>query len=151
MAAEPSTPGILNPKLRHPGLLAWLRLAQVNSRILRATGRRLRRWQLSTMEFDILAHVGGSPGISQQELSAHLFVTEGNVTYQLAKLETRQLLQRVSRGRCKHLYLSSQGQALFDEVVPQQEAWHIAQFSVLDAEEQQQLLRLLRKLERNIP
>lgn len=98
------------------------------------------------MEFDILAHIGAAPGLVQHELSNRLFVTEGNVTYQLGKLETRGLLERQVAGRCKRLYLTGKGQALFDEVVPEQEAWHVERFSALSDAEQRQLLALLRKL-----
>ena len=90
---------------------------------------------------------GAAPDLTQHDLSERLFVTEGNVTYQLAKLEGRGLITRTSAGRCKRLRLSAAGQALFDELVPQQEAWHAERFSALTDAEQRQLLALLRKLE----
>lgn len=135
---------------RHPALLAWLRMAHLSSVLLRAADRRLARWGLSVMEFDILAHVGAAPGSTQHELSERLFVTEGNVTYQLVKLAARGLLERRADGRCKRLYLTQAGQELFDEVVPDQEAWHVERFAALTGDEQRQLLALLRKLEHTV-
>lgn len=135
------------PYARHPALVSWLRLAHLNSKIARAASLRLGHWGLSSTEFDILTHAGAAPGLTQQELSKRLFVTEGNVTYQLVKLEARGLIERRVAGRCKHLHLTESGQNLFDEVVPLQEAWHVEHFTVLSATEQQQLLTLLRKLE----
>lgn len=132
---------------RHPALVAWLRLARLNAKLHRAAARRLEPRSFSPMEFGILAHVGAAPGVTQHELSERLFVTAGNVTYQLAKLEGRGLIVRASAGRCKRLRLSAAGQALFDELVPSQEAWHAAQFSALTDAEQRRLLALLRKLE----
>ncbi len=139
------------PYARHPALLAWLRMAQLNSRLMRAANGRLARWDLSVMEFDILTHVGAAPGSIQNELSERLFVTEGNVTYQLGKLEARGLLERRVAGRCKRLHLTDKGQALFDEVMPEQEAWHVERFGSLSDTEQRQLLALLRKLEHATP
>ena len=145
-----SRPTVSRPVVRasrHPALLAWLRLAHLNGVILRAADKRLRRWDLTVAEFDILTHIGAAPGTTQHALSERLLVTEGNVTYQLGKLERRGLLERKPGGRCKHLYLTKKGEALVNEVVPEQEAWHIEQFSNLSEDEQRQLLTLLRKLE----
>ncbi len=141
----PDTPP--RPHARHPALVAWLRLARLSAKLLRASALHLEPRGLSLMEFDILAHVGAAPDLTQHELSGRLFVTEGNVTYQLAKLERRGLITRRNVGRCKRLRLSAAGQALFDELVPRQEAWHAEQFSVLTDAEQRHLLTLLRKLE----
>lgn len=147
---EPRQAGT-RPHARHPALLAWLRLAHLNSTLMRESDRRLARWKLSVMEFDILAHVGAAPGTAQHELSERLFVTEGNVTYQLGKLEARGLLERRAAGRCKRLHLTDRGQALFDAVVPAQEAWHVERFAALSDAEQRQLLALLRKLAHSAP
>ena len=136
---------------RHPALLAWLRLAHLNGVILRGADKRLRRRGLTVAEFDILAHVGAAPGATQHALSERLLVTEGNVTYQLGKLERRGLLERKPGGRCKYLYLTEEGKTLVQEIVPEQEAWHIEQFSILSEDEQRQLLGLLRKLEHGQP
>lgn len=135
------------PHARHPALVAWLRLARLNGKLLRASARRLEPAGLSLMEFDILAHVGAAPDLTQQRLSERLFVTEGNVTYQLAKLERRGLVARHTAGRCKRLRLTDRGRALYDDLVPWQEAWHTEQFGTLTDAEQRQLLGLLRKLE----
>ena len=139
----------LRPK-HHPALLAWLRLARFNGVVMRGADKRLRQnWEITGTEFDILAQIGATPGMTQQALSEQLLVTEGNITYQIAKLEKRGLLKRKVEGRCKHLYLSEAGQTLAEEALPEQEDWHIKQLSALSETEQKQLLGLLRKLSRS--
>ncbi len=122
-------------------------MAHLNGTILRGADKRLRGWGLTSTEFDILTHIGAAPGATQNALSERLLVTEGNVAYQLGKLEQRGLLRRKPDGRCKYLYLTEEGETLVKEVLPEQEAWHIEQFSSLSEDEQRQLLTLLRKLE----
>ena len=126
-------------------------MAHLNGVIMRGAGRRLRRWKLTSTEFDILTHVGSAPGTTQLALSERLLVTEGNITYQLGKLEGRGLLERRPDGRCKRLYLTQAGEDLVQAIVPEQEAWHVEQFAGLSEDEQRQLLALLRKLEHHQP
>ena len=54
------------------------------------------------------------------------------------------------RGRTNCLSLTEQGQRLFDQVVPQQEALIADLLAPLSEDEQRELLRLLRKLDQNI-
>jgi DNA-binding MarR family transcriptional regulator len=77
-----------------------------------------------------------------------LFVTQGNVTQLLDKMEARELIRRVPEGRVKRLYLTPAGRQLFDEVVPFHEDFIANQYRFLNPDEQRQLLRLLAKLDR---
>ena len=102
---------------------------------------------LSTAQFDVLAQVGSAEGIAQLDLARHLFVTQGNVTQLLDKMEARGWIQRVPDGRSKRLYLTPAGRDLFDSVVPPHEDFISGRFNALTADEQRQLLRLLAKLD----
>lgn len=70
-----------------PGVLAWLRLARVYTAIDRRTAQFLRRFDLTTAQFDVIAQVGAHEGLTQQELAEALLVTKGNVTQLLDRLE----------------------------------------------------------------
>jgi DNA-binding MarR family transcriptional regulator len=128
--------------------LAWLRLARVFQKVERASGEHLRRWDLSVAQFDVLAHVGASEGVVQQDLAESLLVTEGNVCQLLDRMEGRGLILRRREGRTNRLFLTVAGRRLFDEVVPAHEAMISERFSALSAREQEQLHELLRKLDR---
>jgi DNA-binding MarR family transcriptional regulator len=128
-------------------VLGWLRLMRVFQKIDRASGEHLRGWDLSVAQFDVLAHVGASEGMTQQELADSLLVSKGNVCQLLGKIEGRGLISRHQEGRANRLFLTEEGRRLFDEVVPAHEAAIADRFSVLSEEEQARLHELLRKFD----
>lgn len=131
-------------------MLAWLRLARVFEKTDRAGGAQLREWGLNMGQFDVLAHVGASEGMSQGDLARSLLVTKGNVTQLLAKMESRDLIERRSEGRAKRLYLTEEGRKLYDEVVPAHEDFIAGRFEALSEDERETLHDLLRKLDRGM-
>jgi DNA-binding MarR family transcriptional regulator len=125
----------------------WLRLARIYNHNVRATSEHLREWNLTPAQFDVLAQVGSAEGLTQVELADRLLVTQGNITQLLDKMEHAGLLERRREGRINRLSLTEVGRALYNQVVPAQEALQQRQFSALSAEEQRQLLSLLRKVD----
>src|ERR1700736_668791 len=105
-------------EVRTPGLLAWLRLVRVFQKVDRASSESLRFRQLSPAQLDVLAKVGSTEGISQQELADALLVTKGNVCQLLDKMEGSGLLERRPHGRVTRLFLTAQGRGVHDDVVP---------------------------------
>jgi len=136
--------------LRHPAVLAWLRLARVFQKIDAHSERFFRDHDLNTAQFDVLAQVGAASGLTQQELAAALLVTKGNISQLLGKLEQAGLITRRQDGRSNYLSLTERGQAVFENVVPRQEAQIADLLAPLSADEQHELLRLLRKLDHGI-
>jgi DNA-binding MarR family transcriptional regulator len=138
------------PRLRQPAVLAWLRLARVFQKIDTRSERFFRTHELNTAQFDVLAQVGAARGMTQQELADALLVTKGNISQLLSKLEQAGMIARQQTGRTNCLSLTQQGQALFEVVVPQQEALIADLLTPLSDDEQRELLRLLRKLDHGI-
>ena len=138
------------PRLRQPAVLAWLRLARVFQKIDTRSERFFRSHELNTAQFDVLAQVGAARGMTQQELADALLVTKGNISQLLSKLEQVGLITRRQEGRTNCLSLTERGEALFQVVVPQQEALIADLLEPLSADEQRELLRLLRKLDHGI-
>ena len=143
--------------LRRPAVLAWLRLARVfqkidtrSERFFRSHNSNTDQFELNTALFDVLAQVGAARDMTQQELADALLVTKGNISQLLSKLEHVGLITRRQAGRTNCLSLTEQGQQLFDQVVPQQEALIADLLAPLSDDEQRELLRLLRKLDQNI-
>ena len=128
--------------------MAWLRLARIFQRVERNSGEHLRGWDVNVAQFDVLAHVGASEGMTQQELADSLLVTKGNVCQLLDRMEGRGWISRRQQGRANRLFLTDAGRRLFDEVVPAHEALIAGRFSVLSEGEQERLHALLRKLDK---
>jgi DNA-binding MarR family transcriptional regulator len=142
-ASSTTTPGI-----RRPALLAWLRLARVFAKIDRSSQDELRCSGLSLAQFDVLAHVGASEGMTQQELADALLVTKGNVCQLLDRMERSGLIERQQDGRSNRLFPTAEGRSMFVAVVPHHEDRIAEKFNVLSHDEQRELLRLLKKLDR---
>ena len=130
------------------GVLAWLRLARVFSKLERRSQGNLRCFGLSPAQFDVLAQVGTREGCTQQELAEALLVTKGNVTQLLDRMEEAGLLSRRQEGRTKRVSLTAAGQALREKAIPAEEAFMARQVAALTADEQRQLARLLGRLDR---
>jgi DNA-binding MarR family transcriptional regulator len=137
-------------QLRHPSVLAWLRLARVFQKVDNTSGRHFQSWELSTAQFDVLAQVGAAQGINQQELAGALFVTKGNISQILDRMERQGLVERCQHGRTNYIHLTEAGRRLHDQVVPAQEALIATLFAPLSPNEQAQLLALLRKLDHGL-
>jgi DNA-binding MarR family transcriptional regulator len=131
-------------------VVAWLRLARVFAKIERRAIEQLRPRGLSYGQFDVVAHVGAAPGMSQQELANALLVTKGNVCQLLDKLEAAGLLVRRPAGRTNRLFLTDKGRALYADIVPEHEGLIAQQLSALDIDAQRQLVRLLRRLDHTL-
>ena len=131
-------------------MVTWLRLARVFAKIERRGVDQVRPHGLSYGQFDVLAHVGAAPGITQQELADALLVTKGNICQLLDKLEAADLLVRRPEGRTNRLFLTHRGRTVYADVVPEHEALIAEQLSALDQDAQRQLLRLLRKLDHSL-
>lgn len=134
--------------MKTPALMGWLRLIRIYQKVDRRSAEWLRGWGLSVAQFDVLAHVGASEGMTQQELADSLLVTKGNVCQLLGKMEQRGLISRRHEGRTNRLFLTEEGRRLFEEVVPAHEAGIAERFSVLSVEDQARLHELLRRFDR---
>jgi len=123
-------------------------MARFTNKVTRSGGEQLRRLGLSLGQFGVLAHVGAADGMSQTELAEALSLTQGNICQLVDKLEQAGLLLRRPDGRMNRLYLTERGQALYDDVVPAHEALIEDQFSSLTPRQQEELLALVRILDR---
>ncbi|MFC0472786.1 MarR family winged helix-turn-helix transcriptional regulator [Halalkalibacter kiskunsagensis] len=129
------------------GLLLWFRIARFYNQSNRLSNQHVKQWGLTIAQFDLLVQVGAHQSLSQQELAEKLLVSKGNITQMLRKMEKIGLVKRKQEWRTKLISLTTQGEKLFEEVVPKQELFQASQFQTLDKEEQKQLLSLLKKLD----
>ena len=127
-------------------LMLWFRLSRIYNQSIRLSNQHLNKWGLTAAQFDVLVQVGMNNKVSQQELGEKLFVTKGNITQLLQKMEKMELIQREQDWKIKYVSLTEQGIELFQEVVPEQETFQASQFKNLTREEKKQLNNLLKKL-----
>jgi DNA-binding MarR family transcriptional regulator len=128
----------------------WLRYARVFHRIEHRLVAQLRSHDLSLAQFDVLAQVSASEGLTQQELADQLLVTKGNVCQLLDRMEQSDLLVRRQDGRANRVYLTAGGRRLAQEVLPEHEALIASLLSALPPDEQRQLRVLLRTLDHSL-
>jgi DNA-binding MarR family transcriptional regulator len=110
----------------------------------------LERRGLSLPQFDILATIGRSEGITQQELAQRLLVTKGNVCGMIDRMEASGWVERrpdPHDRRANRLFLTNRGRTLLASTSPEQYAMIREIMSTLDGSELQALHELLDRLE----
>ncbi|GLI84995.1 MarR family transcriptional regulator [Rossellomorea marisflavi] len=140
----------LSMKEKRLGLMLWFRLSRVYNHSIKDNNDHLKKWGLTSAQFDCLTQVGVHGKLTQKELGEKLFVTKGNITQLITKMEKLGYVQREQQWKTKTITLTASGRELYDEVVPQQEQVQASQFLGLDREEQHQLLGLLKKVQKNM-
>jgi DNA-binding MarR family transcriptional regulator len=131
-------------------LVAWSRLIRVAQRVARSGSEQLRAHGLTPAQFQLLRRIAQQPDQTQQALVEHLDVTRGNVSQLVDKLEEEGLVARVQQGNTNLLRLTEAGSRLVATLRPAHDQFITGQFSVLSRDEQQQLVRLLTKLDRGL-
>jgi DNA-binding MarR family transcriptional regulator len=134
--------------LRSPAVVTWMRLARAYQQVNRAVAAHLGERGLSVGQFDVLAQVGAREGITQNQLAEALLVTKSNVCQILARMQERGWVYRRQDGRANRLFLTAAGRQLYEEVVPEHEAFVEQRMEVLSVGDLDRLSRILRRLER---
>lgn len=94
---------------------------RIQQRIDAAREHQFKEMGINTAWFDVLAQLQEGEGMTQQELSERLFVTKGNVSQLLVKMEQSGLVKRESEGRCRCVWLTDAGKDLAARALPLQE------------------------------
>lgn len=103
-------------------LAAYFALRGAGDRLQRAVAHQLRSYNLTEVQFSILAQLSTNPdGIGMSELARGLVVTKSGLTYQAGQLESRGLVARRASSdddRAVLLQLTAAGKALLGKVMP---------------------------------
>jgi DNA-binding MarR family transcriptional regulator len=87
----------------------------------RFSGDAVRRSGLTHAQFDIIATLGNTPGMSYKELGEKTLITKGTLTGVIDRLEQKGLVTREQSTEDKRSFfirLTPSGEAMFDEVFP---------------------------------
>ncbi len=98
----------------------WFRLIRLEARLAAAVAERLREISLSVPQCDVLTTLTEAEGVSQQALAKRLYVTKGNISGLLDRLETAGMVERRSTAndrRQYEIYLTEAGRAAAERAI----------------------------------
>lgn len=101
-----------------PTLTQLIRCSQAFERY---SGAHVKQMGVTESQFDVIATLGNTDGMTCKELGEHTLITKGTLTGVLDRMELRQLIVRRSDAtdaRRTHIALTGKGDALFNEVFP---------------------------------
>ena len=82
----------------------------------------IRTLDLTAPQFDIIATLGNTPGMTPKELGEQTLITKGTLTGIIDRLEAKALVRRTahaSDGRSQVVQLTEAGDALFRKIFPE--------------------------------
>ncbi len=104
----------------------WFRLIRLEARMQAAVGERLRQIGVSIPQCDVLTTLSEAEGVSQQKLAERLYVTKGNISGLLDRLEAAAFVERrpsVADRRQHAIYLTEKGRAMAERAIAVQHKW----------------------------
>jgi len=131
-------------------LRTWVQMARTFYRIHRRIMSTLAHHDVTMPQFDILATLRFSAGVTQQELAERLLVTKGNVCGVLDRLEGLGWVERrpdQKDKRANRLHLTAAGQKKLDTLLPEHDAMVLQAFSVVSDTDMKLLRRTLLTIE----
>ena len=127
----------------------WFRMLRLESRLGSAVAERLREINLSVPQCDVLTTLTEEEGVSQQMLAKRLYVTKGNISGLLDRLESAGLVERRSTAtdrRQYEIHLTTPGREAAVKAIAMQEAVIAATFGQMPEGELKTLERMLMTL-----
>ncbi len=109
----------------------------------------VRQYDLTPAQFDVIATLGNTNGMSMGEIGEKTLITKGTLTGVIDRLLQKQLVVReipADNRRCVIVQLTVQGQQVFEQVFPAHIAHLQQQFEKLESSELALLTVLLSRL-----
>lgn len=110
----------------------------------------IRAMGLTPPQFDVIATLGNTPGMTSTELGEKTLITKGTLTGVVDRLAERGWVERVaheSDRRCQIVRLTKSGEALFARVFPKHMAHLAACFGEANQADHARWQKALRELE----
>lgn len=111
--------------------------------------RDVRQYGLSPSEFAILEVLYAKGKIPMQQIGEKILITSGSITYNIDKLEKKNLLRRVSSHedrRVIYAEITDAGNELFNRIFPEHADKIHSLMKGISQDEQQETIVLLKKL-----
>ncbi|MFD6509842.1 MarR family winged helix-turn-helix transcriptional regulator [Bacillus sp. NPDC060175] len=132
------------------GSLIWLRLIRFTNQSNQMSNEFLKRFDLTTAQFDVLMQIRIYQPLTQMELAEKVTVTQGGISRMLTRLEKEDYIVRKQDWKTKMISLTEKGEAVLERALPEQLAFQSSFFDdVLDEEEQKILYALMTKVHKH--
>lgn len=106
---------------KEPFLPAIRELVRCYQALETYSAAHIREFGLTPPQFDIVATLGNTPGMTPKELVEKTLITKGTLTGVVDRLAAKGLVRRIASatdGRSQIVQLTRKGAALFDKVFP---------------------------------
>ncbi|BDM64941.1 MarR family transcriptional regulator [Shewanella sp. NFH-SH190041] len=126
-------------------------VSHLNVSLQNELNERLRRYDLDIKVWPVLFSLWQEEGITQTELSKRCDVASYTMTRLLDQMQSQQLITRFQEAdnrRAFKIFLTDHAKALEQDVVREAERINEKFFSVLNAEERAEFMKLLNKINR---
>ncbi|WNS73950.1 MarR family transcriptional regulator [Bacillus sp. DTU_2020_1000418_1_SI_GHA_SEK_038] len=132
------------------GSLIWLRLMRFTNRSNQLSNDFLKRFDITTAQFDVLVQIQVYQPLTQMELADKVTVTQGGISRMLVRLEKEGYIIRKQDWKTKTISLTEKGEAILDEAMPAQLAFQSSFFDeVLNEEERKTLYMLITRVHKH--
>ena len=132
---------------------AWVQTLRVTQLVERQIVVVLARHGLTLPQFDVIATLRFSEGVTQQELAERLLVTKGNVCGVLDRLEALGWVERrpdPQDRRANRLHLTAAGRRKIGQVMPEHDAVMLAVMKGVSDADVKTLRKVLGEIERAV-
>jgi len=132
------------------GTLTWIRMMRFTTQSNQLSNEFLKRFDLTTAQFDVLIQIKTYAPITQSQLAEKVTVTQGGMSRMLARLEKEGLIERKQKWKTKTISLTAKGEQMIDAATPSQLHFQSSFFEeVLTDEEMKTLYTVMTKLEKH--
>jgi DNA-binding MarR family transcriptional regulator len=138
-----------DPVTQYPFLPTLRELVRTYQAFSLVDEAQIRTYGLTASQFDVVATLGNTNGMTMSDLAEKTLVTKGTLTGIVDRLEAKQFVRReVPEGdrRCFKVVLTEAGEALFQEIFPKHMAFLQERFDRLEMSELELLGVLLRRV-----
>lgn len=133
-----------------PYLRTLRALVETNATVLGQANRHIESLGLTPAQFDVIATLGDTPGMTCGELGQRTLITKGTLTGVLDRLEAKGLIARQrseTDSRQIRISLTSAGEEVFSQTFQPHVDYVGRYFDRMPIERQQRLIELLRELQ----
>ncbi len=129
------------------GSLIWLRLMRFTNQSNQMSNDFLKRFDLTTAQFDVLMQIRIYQPLTQMELAEKVTVTQGGISRMLVRLEKEGYIVRKQDWKTKTISLTNKAETILEQAMPEQLAFQSSFFDdILNEEEQKTLYTLMTRV-----
>ncbi|MBP1990806.1 MarR family winged helix-turn-helix transcriptional regulator [Paenibacillus eucommiae] len=132
------------------GSLIWLRLMRFTNQSNQMSNNFLKRFDLTTAQFDALMQIRTYQPLTQMMLADKVTVSQGGISRMLDRLEKEGYIVRKHIWKTKTISLTEKAESILEQAMPEQLAFQSSFFDdVLNKEEQQTLYALMTRVHKH--